>query len=173
VARVFVDSTMGPGTNPQSVCKLVTAPWLQIGTPTQSVDDGASQGNETVSVTCAVQATNAGYDVQATTTLSGATGGSITLTGHFAGSGTESGLHAAFTRGDTGTFVENDCTAAYSDPSGASSDHGGIAPGRVWVFLHCPSAQKNSETVPNPDGGVPITRTCDGEAELKFENCSQ
>jgi hypothetical protein len=173
IARVFLNATMGPGANPQSVCKPVAGPWLQIGTPTHSVEDGDVQGNAMVSVTCTVSAEGGGYQVQATTTLSGATGGTFTVTGQVVGSGTESGLRGAFTRADTGTFIETDCTATYSDPSGASLDKGGVAPGRVRVFLSCPSATKAGEFVPNPDGGTQIPRTCDGEAELKFENCSQ
>jgi hypothetical protein len=72
--------------------------------------------------------------------------------------GVQSNIHAAFTRGDTGTFVAEDCTVSFKGPN----PNMGIALGRVWGVLDCPHATFAAQS-----------RTCLGTAEFTFENCTQ
>jgi hypothetical protein len=192
-ARVYMNSQLGPGANPSSVCRFPTADWIVIGSSSINFDaghqrsitpvqDGDTYNGAAVSVTCTVQQSGSGFNLNLTTTLAGIQGGSVTITGYVSGDTSQpaTGLRATFTRGDTGTFIEQasgddpGCTIRYvntQDPS--STDPFGVAAGRVWGFLSCPTAKKSGESSPNPDGGAPIPRTCDGEAEFRFEECGQ
>lgn len=168
--RVWLTSTLGAGSqqgvNDATVCQFSAQdPWIFIGSETASVSDGdtdSATGN-TVSVTCTVVPEGDGFHVQASAKLGSQ--GAVTVTGHFANNtpavSTDSpiqNISAAFSRADTGTFTESTCTATYT----TNPQYMGVAAGRVWVDIDCPTATYASQN-----------RTCEGKAMLKFENCGQ
>ena len=157
--RVTLSSQLGPGdesgVNDSAKCQLATQTWVVIGDNTHPVYDGATQTGMKVSVECRVAVEGSGFIVAGRATLD--TMGSVEITGHFDPTGVQSAVHAVFTRGDTGSFVEDDCTASY-----AANRIMGVAAGRVWATLTCPHATFSAQS-----------RTCLGTAEFRFENCSQ
>jgi hypothetical protein len=157
--RVTVDAQLGPGdekdVNDGPKCQLKTETWLVIGDTTHPVSDGESQTGSNVSVSCSVAPDGDGFKVNGQATLAGQ--GSITITGRFTAAGDQPNIRAVFTRGDTGSFQQNDCSVAYS-----SNPNMGVAAGRVWGRIRCPHATYDAQS-----------RTCLGEADFRFENCSQ
>ena len=161
--RVYLSAFLVPGTNPPVGCGIVPTAggWVIIGDPTQSVNNGDSQGGSAVSVSCTVSSSGDGsFSVNSSATLEGLNGGSVTITGTFLPSGKSTNIRGHFQRGDTGSFDEVDCTADYS----ANPSSMGVASGRVWATLTCPMVTK-TDTTP--------ARVCQGTAEFRFENCSQ
>lgn len=158
--KVFVYAQIGPGTekgvNDATACKLTTEPWLDLGTSQTSVESGTKQSESRVSVTCSVKPEGAGYRVSASAALERR--GSFTVTGLFKADGQQTGISGSFTRGDTGTFRQNDCVAEYGPGMGVGRDGNR---GRVWAKLTCQQAA----FVGGQD------RTCLGTSEFKFENC--
>jgi hypothetical protein len=158
VSRVTIESQMGPGVEPgvndAAKCQLTTAPWIIIGDAAHAVSNGDTQAGAKVAVQCRVAVDGPGYAVSAKATLGG---DSIEIAGHFQTQGVQPTIRAIFTRGDTGSFAEEDCTARY-----ATNTNQGVATGRVWAVLDCPHAVFAAQS-----------RTCLGTAEFKFENCTQ
>ena len=157
--RVTLNAQLGPGdekdVNDSTKCQLVTQPWVVIGDNTHPVSDGEQQTGSGVSVSCTVHTEGDGFQVSAQATLQGQ--GSITLTGHFTAAGDQPNIRAVFTRGDTGSFKQDDCTVDYS-----TNKNMGVAAGRVWGNIRCPHATYDAQS-----------RTCLGTGEFRFENCAQ
>ena len=157
VPRVTLDSELGPGVesgvNDTAKCQLTKTPWVVIGDATHPVSDGDTQTGTKVTVACRVAAEAGGFTVSAKASLGL---NSVQISGHFENQGVQPNIHAVFSRGDTGTFAEDDCTARYTTGSE------GVAAGRVWAVLDCPHAVLAAQD-----------RTCLGTAEFKFENCTQ
>ncbi|MEO8875619.1 MAG: hypothetical protein ABI461_08535 [Polyangiaceae bacterium] len=169
--RVSLSSFLGAGNqkgiNDSTICKLASkSTWILIGDPTTttSVFDGdkdSATGN-TVNVTCSVIAAGDGFDVKASAKLG--VQGAVTITGHFVGNTPAvtadtpmTNIAVDFSRADTGTFAESTCTATYT----SNNTYEGVAAGRVWADVECPTATNNSQGA-----------TCDGSATFKFENCA-
>lgn len=158
----YVNSTFdGPGTS-GAACSFSPGVWIQIKNAPSAPDDAVQTGGTTdkgasVTVSCSVHANADGsFAVTATATLGGLGGGGLTVSGTFTSMGTQMNIHGVFTRGDTGTYEENDCTVAY-DQTGM-----GIAAGRVWADLTCPNETRSGESMPE---------SCSAQAQFKFENC--
>jgi hypothetical protein len=161
VAKVFVTSTVLPGKDGAAVCQVQQASWVNVGNANASIEDGKDQNGARVNVTCKVVPAGDGFDVFATVSLAGV--GSLTVSGKMTGAGPQKPVRATFQRGDVGgQFIQNDCTVTYDTGMG-------IAAGRVWGRLECDKIQDNSSSFGNP----PQPRTCAGNGEFRFENCSQ
>lgn len=160
--RVYLQSQIDDGTNPPPGCGIVASSngWVDIGSVNQSIDNGGSQTGGPVTVSCSVTSNGDGsFQVNAAATVGGAAGGSVTIVGKFTSSGMQSGITAHFQRGDgSGSFQETDCTASY-----ATNANMGVAAGRIWAQLECPTVIDNEKTTP---------LVCEGKAEFRFEDCS-
>jgi hypothetical protein len=168
-ARVSLQSYLGagslPGVNDSTVCSFAAdSTWILIGDPTNqtSVSDGdtdSATGN-TVSVTCKVYPETDGFHVEASAKLG--VQGAVTVSGHFTANTGDSTLvlqniAADFSRSDTGSFTESNCTATYT----SNPQYEGVASGRIWADVDCPTATYASQS-----------KTCEGKATFKFENCA-
>lgn len=167
--RVELASYLGAGTqagvNDSTVCSFAAdSTWILIGDPTNqtSVSDGDTDpatGNA-VSVTCSVYPETDGFHVDANAKLG--VQGAVTISGHFTANTGDSSLvlsniEADFSRADTGSFTESNCTATYT----SNPQYEGVAAGRIWADIDCPTATYASQS-----------KTCEGKATFKFENCS-
>lgn len=159
--RVYINSDLGPGNNGSAICQISSAPWIQIDNNGGSVTNGeAATSGARVAAQCTVTSAGDGsFTVYATASIQGTTGGSVTVSGKFTTSGAQSNIHGVFQRSDTGSFEEADCTVDYS-----GNPNMGVASGRVWGKLSCPTITKKDSNPP---------RACSGNAEFKFENCGQ
>ena len=164
--RVILTAQLAPGTHSSTECPIASTEWVDIGAfgnpaqgvPVRPVNSGEDNGNGPVDITCSVKGNDAtGYDVAASATLSGLSGGTVSITGHFTTTGDQASIIGVFQRSDYGQFRENDCTVTFTE-----NQNMGVAPGRVWGSLHCPNA-----------GRADQNRVCDGEAQFRFENCDQ
>jgi hypothetical protein len=176
----FIEASMGPGpTDPNSVCGLGSQkPWLDIGVATGDnptrVTDGNQQAGSTVHISCTVATSGSGFDINLNATQEGLQGGSLTITspggqGAVTTSG-GSGITAVFESGQNGTFRSTSCTISYQYQAGTVPDNPPIAAGRIWAHISCPDSEVSGQTVTAPDGGTQ-NRTCDGEADILFEQC--
>jgi hypothetical protein len=156
---------LGPGLNSAAKCGLIQRDFLVFGKDGATATDGSTQADGTVvSVSCRVSAAgDNAFDVLATGSLasdSDATkAGSFSISGRFTNSGIQKNIRASFKVGqNSGFFEQNDCTVEFKP-----ADVMGVAPGRIWGILTCP-------TMKNTEQG---DRTCEGGSTFKFENCSQ
>lgn len=169
VARVILVSQISRGTNGQN-CQLdddwvviggfgnpTTGPDGQIVNPPTPVDNGSTFGQGTVSVSCAVIPSGEMFDVNATATLSGPLGGTVTVTGKMGPSGDQPNIRAVFQRASDGRYSQSDCTVNYLVNKAA-----GIAAGRVWGELVCNAATNEDQQ-----------KVCETRAQFRFENCQQ
>jgi hypothetical protein len=164
-ARAIIDANVGPGMNSSMACMISDTQWVEIGgfgnpptVPVRPVDNNTDNGNGNVSIVCSVKGNDAaGYDVSASATLQGTEGGTVAITGHFTTTGDQSMINATFESPTYGTFRQADCTASYT-----ANQNMGVAAGRVWATLDCP-------TINRPDQ----MRTCAANAQIRFENCDQ
>lgn len=174
--RVTFESQVIPGNHTQADCPGRTGAWLEIGSfgnpalgrkdpanpeselidPVRPIDDGASDQQGTVSISCSVTEKGDGFDVRATATLTGATGGAVTITGLFRPAGDQTDITMALTkRGET--FSSSKCVARYDTQLGHA-----VAAGRVWATIDCNDAEFPS-----------AQQICKSSAQFRFENCSQ
>ena len=159
VPRAAIASFVGPGTlAPASGCGQAPGSWVEIGDNSKPASDGDGQNGGSVRVSCSVTPAGDGFAVVASATLSGSgdLSGSITIDGHFTATGEQTGIAATFTKGNTGTFRQKDCTVTYTTPLQT------VAAGRVWGFITCPTADLTGQN-----------RICEAKGEFKFENCAQ
>jgi hypothetical protein len=183
-ADVYITATLGAGTsqgNGAAACEYSTQQqFVIIGTPTApkptTVADRATQGGAPVHVTCSVSPFAGGFHVQASATVEGLNGGTLTIIGDVDASG-GTGLSANFNNASNGMFSAlasgGGCTVSYTglDPPPTMP---AVAAGRIWGHISCPFATKSDQLVDNPDGSATkIPRTCDAEADFLFENCGQ
>jgi hypothetical protein len=165
IPRVILDSTIGPGKNSQSVCQISSQPWVEIGnfggigTPPNPIDTDKDYGSGKVTVTCSVLAEGDAFRVSASASQSGSEGGTVTITGLFTTAREpQPNITVVFNRIDYGRFEQKDCVANYDvNPSA------GVASGRVWAQVTCPTAVSNSNG----------ERKCETYAQFRFENCEQ
>jgi hypothetical protein len=173
--RVTFDSQITPGTHSSKECGK-TGTWFQIGSfgnpalgrkdpanpeselvdPVRPVDDGASDQQGTVSISCSVTPSGDGFNVRAAAQLTGATGGAVTITGFLRPSGEQQDITMALTkRGET--YADAKCVVRYDTQVGHA-----IAAGRVWAEIECANAEY-----------VSAQQICKSAAQFRFENCSQ
>jgi hypothetical protein len=127
--------------------------------PAQSIPDGQAFSQGSVGVACSVTAAGADqFNVSATVTLSGATGGTFRIDGVFKTTGEQDNIHAFFSNQATvNSYDESDrkCVVQYTTP------FQGVAAGRVWGQVTCPHAQNASAQT-----------SCQAIANFRFENCA-
>jgi len=175
ISRVAFDSQIQPGTHKSTECGQ-TGTWFTIGSfgnpvlgrvnpddpesplkdPVVPIDDGAADQQGTVAVSCSVTPEGEGFKVAAHAELSGATGGAVTLQGHFNKTGDQPGIIVALTRRGE-TFTDTNCVARFDTVLGHA-----VAAGRVWAQVECPNAE-------NPGA----QKVCESKAQFRFENCAQ
>ena len=168
-AGVFVNATLGPhlDANNNDLCPYGSPMTvLQIGTasvtPIPVVSGGTFQGAP-VAVACAV---TGGFALNLTAGKEGF--GQMTIDGNVDLTG---GAAIAATIISSGiTFTEANCTIAYTF-MGSPVPTTPVARGRVWGHLSCPSMTDGQQRLIN--GGRLAQETCDGEADFRFENCTQ
>jgi hypothetical protein len=176
----FIQASVGPGGgNSVTVCQLGTVePFLSIGTATGDsptrVTDGNQQAGSTVHISCTVATSGSGFDINLNATQEGLQGGSLTITspggqGAVTTSG-GTGITAVFQSGQNGTFRSTSCTVSFQYQGLTVPDDPPVAAGRIWGHISCPDSEVSGQTVPAPDGGTE-NRTCDGEADILFEQC--
>lgn len=173
--RVTFDSAIKSGIHTQKECGQ-SGIWFTIGSfgnpalgrtdpnnpesalinPVRPVEDGAADQQGTVALSCSVTASGDGFNVAASAQLSGATGGSVTITGFFKAAGDSPGITMALTRKGE-TFTDRGCLARFDTVVGHA-----VAAGRVWATLECPNAERPG-----------AQRICETSAQFRFENCSQ
>ncbi len=165
IARVIVSSEIRPGSNAQAACQISPREWLTIGnfggpgTGPRPVDHGSAEGGGAVSVSCSVVAEGSDFRVSGSAALTGARGGTVTVSGRFAATPVpQPNVTMTFVNADLGRFEQRDCEATYDVAPKA-----GVAPGRIWMGVRCPRAVST-------DNGV---KTCETEAQIRFENCAQ
>lgn len=124
--------------------------------PVRPVDDGATDQNGTVAVTCSVKPSGGGFAVAAHAELTGAKGGAVTMTGTFQPSGSNPSIALALTK-QGATFSANDCVGTFDSALGQA-----VAAGRIWVSVECANATQPA-----------AQQTCRARAQLRFENCAQ
>jgi hypothetical protein len=158
--QAAVTSTIRPGSGGAQACSTNQSVYWAIGNGSGGdipVKDGDTMNGANVGVQCKVSGNDqAGYDVAATAALAGK--GSIAIHGHFTSvHTTQTSISATFNDSSgLGSFVQSDCTATYE------GDNQGVAGGRIWATLTCPSASDTSKN-----------KVCEGDSVFRFENCSQ
>lgn len=175
VSRVAFESQIQPGTHKSTECGQ-TGEWFHIGSfgnpalgrkvptdpesplidPVVPIEDGAADQQGTVAASCSVTPEGEGFHVAAHAELSGATGGAVTLQGHFNKTGDQPAITVALTRRGV-TFTDVNCTARFDTVLGHA-----VAAGRVWAQVDCPNAE-------NPGA----QQICASSAQFRFENCAQ
>jgi hypothetical protein len=166
-ARVYIVTQVGQGTesgvNDSAKCGLPTQEWLRIGTREVPVESGAKIGDTRVEVTCSVKQEGAGFRI-ALNAFQERTG-SFLANGLMTSSGPQQGgITGSFTRGDTGTFAENNCSVNFEGDTAM-----GIGPGKIWGNITCDHATAR--------GGAQLNgqdRTCKGVTiPMRFERCDK
>jgi hypothetical protein len=156
------------GANDPSVCPVGPGDTWSIGSFSGSTlvtaTNGSSFDGLLVTVSCQVSQSGGTYSVVANVQYGSE--GALTLSGTITtASGNPStwpaqtNISASFS--DHGGLTENlsqstGCTVTFSQ-----NENMGISPTRIWGYIDCPH-------VTSQDG-----KTCDGNAEFLFENCSQ
>ncbi len=128
--------------------------------------DGDSDQQGSVGVSCSVTpAGNNEFNVSATASLSGATGGTFTIRDAKIRTDCSpnqpcTGISALFSKrsGAGIVYQQNDgaCTLRFTTP------YQGVAAGRVWGEIECPKATNQTAAV-----------ACKATAQFRFENCNQ
>lgn len=148
--------TIGSFGNPARGRVDPSNPESELIEPVRPVDDGGDDQQGKVSVSCSVVESGDSFDVKAHAELTGATGGSVTITGTFKATGEQQNIFVALTRKGE-TFSARDCVARYDTQLGHA-----VAAGRVWADVECANAEAPT-----------AQQICKSHAQFRFENCSQ
>ena len=152
--------TMGSFGTP-GIYKVQGDPASGLMDPVRPVENGAAEQQGTVDMSCSVTASGDGFNVAAQATLTGATGGSVTITGYFpraiVGNPVDiPGITMSLTRKGE-TFAEKNCIARFDTVVGHA-----IEAGRVWGTIDCANAERPS-----------AQKVCATHAQFRLENCAQ
>jgi hypothetical protein len=158
MAQAGINVLVARGTNSATQCPIVVAGvgW-GIGGPTLApVANGQCSNGDPVSVACRVASQDAGFAVGGTVVLDGT--GLFSINGTFDGTtNPQSGITGSFVLPNgLGAWQNATCTVTFPD------SEMGIAPGRVWAAIDCP-------TMVDPGEGT----QCEGTAEFRLENCTK
>lgn len=173
--RVTFESRIALGTHSPTECTQ-KGTWFTIGSfgnpglgrenpddpasplkePVRPIDDGAQDQQGTASVSCSVVEAGDGFDVALSAQLTGATGGSVIVTGRVLRNVNSPNITAALTRKGE-TYAGKTCNITFDPAQGHA-----VAGGRIWALLDCPDAEAPSQQ-----------RICATNAQLRFENCAQ
>jgi hypothetical protein len=168
-ATVFLTTTVGTSLDyGTAACGVTEADWITIGDTSNPKHDGEDQNGLTVQVSCSVTSNPDGsFNVSARGSLGSR--GSLVIGGKFTPGlqDTQQGIRGVFQRGDFGAFTDANCTVTYTGSSKV-----GVAGGRVAGHIDCRAAQDPTQQRMDLMG-KPIPRTCEGQGDFRFENCSQ
>lgn len=163
--RVTFHSEVTAGGHTKQECPE-TGIWFDIGSfgnpatgeKVQPIDDGGQFGQGNLSASCSVKANGDGFDVKASATLSGATGGSVTIEGFMRPTGDQDNISfTLFAAGKTTyTTSTKKCVVRYTQPLQT------VAAGRVWGDYECDDIENQSQQ-----------RVCTSSGQFRFENCGQ
>ena len=173
--RVTFDSQVNAGTHPQAGCGK-TGIWFTIGSfgnpqlghmnpddpasplidPVRPVDDGGSDQQGTVSISCSVTPSGDGFEVKATAQLTGATGGSVSMFGHVVPNGDSPNVTVNLTKKGE-TFKSNACVVKFDPAVGQA-----VAAGRIWGTADCADASNDVSQ-----------QLCSSHIQIRLENCGQ
>ncbi len=158
--------TVEAGNNSGALCPVSGADSWTIGgggTDDSTVgDQGTTAGGVPVGVSCTVSGSDsAGYNIFATATY-GTNIGSLTIQGHVDGTKkAQENINGQFNdnlpKGMIANLTEANCTITYTN-----NPNMGVAQGRIWAHIDCPTANDANRS-----------RTCDANADFRFENCGQ
>jgi hypothetical protein len=178
----YVAATLGAGagaTCPFSSANVVTAGTMTAGNLPESVTEGTGG----LSLTCSVVPNGDGYDIQLDASLPGSSGGEFTANGHvtvgsadgLSGGGT---VNAQFVSQTAGVAYEGtDCPVTYTYLQQPIAPAQRLSAGSIFAHISCPNAMSSGTSVSGmqvmePDGSLG-SASCDGEADILFQNCSQ
>jgi hypothetical protein len=176
VPDAFVAAFVGPGSGGTSVCGYASdQTFVQIGSPVDpkpdTVTDGDVQpGSGTVSLSCKVDSSGGGFNIQLSAEVGGSQGASFTAVGEVSANG-GTGIQGGFTSATNGTFSDENCTITFTynmQPVPVAGSP--VDPGRIWGHVDCPNAKQPGTTETSDDGSL-TERTCDAHADFLFENC--
>ena len=173
--RVTFESQVTAGSHPMAGCGK-TGEWFDIGSfgnpqlghmnpddpnsplidPVRPVDDGGSDQQGTVSISCSVTAGGDGFDVKATVQLTGATGGAVSMFGHVVPNADSPNVTVNLTKGGE-TFKSNACTVKFDPVAGQA-----VAAGRIWGTADCADASNDVSS-----------QLCSSHIQIRLENCTQ
>ncbi len=171
----MVSAIVSSGPNGGLCPFAVNVQFVTIGAPTGpkpvTVSDGSSQAGAIVSVACSVVPSGAGFNVQASATIQGVQGGSLTIIGYVDASG-GSNLRGGFTGLQGQSYDQaTGCTVSYTMNGQPVPATPPVAGGRIWGHIDCVTAQATGVYRSTADGGTTLAQ-CDGRADFLFENCT-
>jgi hypothetical protein len=172
--RVTFDSQVTAGSHPQAGCGK-TGTWFTIGSfgnpqlghmnddpnmplidPVRPIDDGGSDQQGTVSISCSVTASGDGFEVKATAQLTGATGGSVSMFGHVVPNADSPNVTVNLTKAGE-TFKSTACVVHFDPMVGQA-----VAAGRIWGTADCADASNDVSQ-----------QLCTSHIQIRLENCGQ
>jgi hypothetical protein len=134
------------------------------------MNGGFQPGYGSVSVSCKVDPSGAGFNIQLSAQVDGPSGGTFTAVGQVDSNG-GTGIAGGFTSAANGSFFDPNCSIDFTYNMGPVPVAGSpVAAGRIWAHMDCPNAVQSGTSEVGADGG-PTVRTCDGHADFLFENC--
>jgi hypothetical protein len=149
--------------------------FVQIGSPPSpkpsTVTNGDfQQGAGSVSLSCKVDPSGAGFNIQLSAQIGEPNGGSLIVVGQVNAIG-GSGIQGTFLSAQNGTFVDQNCSFTFTYNMGPVPVGGSpVAAGRIWGHIDCPNAVESGTAEITADGAA-TERTCDAHADFLFENC--
>jgi hypothetical protein len=182
VEDAYVAATLGFGQ--QGTCPFSSADVVTAGTMTSgNLPESVTAGTNGLTLSCTVTPNGDGYDIQLDAKLPGSSGGEFTANGHvtvgsadgLSGGGT---VNAQFVSQSEGVdYVGKDCPVTYTYFMQPIAPAQRLSAGSIFAHISCPDATDsgslvNGTQVTEPDGSLG-SATCDGEADVLFQNCGQ
>lgn len=171
VPDAFVSAYVGPGSGGSAICGYAVAErFVQIGAGTipQPVTFTIAELQSmpgTLSLSCKVDPSDSGFNVQLSAALGGPNGGSVSVAGLVTTEGGHN-IQATVTSATGGSFTDANCSISFTYNGNLIPVMPPIAAGRIWGHLDCPEAK--APATPVTDGGP---ATCDAAVDFLFENC--
>ncbi|HEY6461890.1 MAG TPA: hypothetical protein VIY73_17110, partial [Polyangiaceae bacterium] len=145
---------------------LCNDPAFALGHATTVRPSTVEDGHAGDHVACAVHPDASGFDLSLTASGSGS---ALTVTSTSpvvaGGGGGDDALTVVWQSTQTGPATATNCTLTFTYEGNPVPDSPAIAAGRVWGHVSCPDVPLLAT------GGV--TPSCDGEADILFEQCSE
>jgi hypothetical protein len=174
--RVTFEGDVTAGTHPQAGCGKTGGSFLvtigsfgnpQLGhmngdpaapliDPVRPIDDGGSDQQGTVSLSCSVTAEGDGFQVKASAQLTGATGGAVSVFGHVGTTGDSPNVTVNLSK-SAETFKSSTCVVTYDTAAGQA-----VAAGRIWANIDCADASNDQ-----------AQQLCSSHVQIRLENCAQ
>jgi hypothetical protein len=178
----YISATLSSSAD--TMCPFASGNVVTAGMPTPgSLPESIPAGQSGLSLTCSVVANGDGYDIEVDASLPGSSGGEFEATGHvtvgsadgLSGGGTVDAQFLSQSEGQD--YVGTNCAVTYQYLGQPIAPAQRLSPGQIFAHISCPMASisnpgTSGTQVMLPDGGVAVS-TCDGEADILFQNCSE